>query len=175
MVIIRVVGRVAAFWGVKSITLSLPLPRRRAGRPVGPWVCQCRSTIACLSVHLRTSSYFWSAGVDCRFEHPHLRAGVPRAGRGSNNEEPTPTTSMPKSHIQISMVRYSPMIRRYLSHSWAPRSAILGHDTCEDICHYMGAQNCTKSAFFAVLNPLLCLGAHVSGQISSYHGRETNP
>ena len=39
------------------------------------------------------------------------------------------TTSVPKSHIQISIVWYSPMIRGYLSHSWAPRSAVLAHDT----------------------------------------------
>ena len=66
------------------------------------------------------------------------------------------TTSVPRSHIQISMVWYSPMIRRYLSTTCAPK-------------------NCTESTFPGVLSPLLCLGAHVCGQISSCHGRVTNP
>ena len=52
--------------------------------------------------------------------------------------EPSNITSVPKSHIQISTVWYSPMIRRYLSHTWAPRSAVLAHDTKISV-YYMGA------------------------------------
>ena len=50
-------------------------------------------------------------------------------------------------------------VRRYLSTSgttWVPL-------------------NCTESAISGVFNPSLCLGAHVCGQISLYHGRVTNP
>ena len=60
-------------------------------------------------------------------------------GGGSESANVVRTTSVPKSHIQVSMVCYSPMVRRYLSHSWAPRSAILAHDM-RVFVHYIGAQ-----------------------------------
>ena len=67
------------------------------------------------------------------------------------------TTSVPKSHIQISMVWYSPMIRRYLSHSRAPGSAILAHDTKISL-HYMGAQKSYQKCNFGGAEPLTLFG-----------------
>ena len=67
------------------------------------------------------------------------------------------TTSVPKYHIQISMVWYLPMIRRYLSHSWVPRSAVLAHDT-KISAHYMGAQELHLQCNSCTAEPLNLFG-----------------